>query len=148
GIEGRTARDYMSAAVLYEKTATVAVLPIKTIYRLASKSTPSAVVDIVTAKAAAGEGVPDPEVKDMISDAKVRAQNNREEANLTPRRRKARAKRKAEREAAREAARLAQEREGAEREKAQRRAISILVDHLDEMMLQELIVLLHRCPWG
>jgi hypothetical protein len=78
GIAIRTAQAYMAAAKLHEKCATVALLPPATVYRLAAKSTPPAVVEMVASRAEAGEIMPDSVVKLMISDAKEGARQKQE----------------------------------------------------------------------
>jgi hypothetical protein len=72
GINRRTAQAYISAAKLYEKSATVALFPPATVYRLASKSAPAEVVETVIAKADAGEIVPEVVVQGMLSEAQAR----------------------------------------------------------------------------
>jgi hypothetical protein len=72
GINRRTAQAYISAAKLYEKSATVALFPPATVYRLAAKSAPAEVVETVIAKADAGEIVPDVVVQGMLSEAQAR----------------------------------------------------------------------------
>jgi hypothetical protein len=72
GINRRTAQAYISAVKLYEKSATVALFPPATVYRLAAKSAPAEVVETVIAKADAGEIVPDVVVQGMLSDAHAR----------------------------------------------------------------------------
>jgi hypothetical protein len=126
GIMRRTAYAYMSAAKLYEKSATVALLPPATVYRLTARSVPSTVVEIVTTKAAAGEIVPDAAVKEMISEARSVAAGEQREAT----RREAQAKvckRARQKRAQRDAGALKWKEEEAEREKADRRAIEELI---------------------
>jgi hypothetical protein len=81
GIPRRTAYAYIRVARLYEKSATVALLPLATVHRLAAPSAPPTVVDIVITKAAAGEIVPDAVVREMINEAKSLAAKERGESS-------------------------------------------------------------------
>ncbi|MBA2400593.1 MAG: DUF3102 domain-containing protein [Bradyrhizobium sp.] len=69
----RTAQNYMSVARLADdqgKSATVALLPPSTAYRLAAKSTPAEIRDYIIRRAEVGEIVTDGTVRDMITKKK------------------------------------------------------------------------------
>lgn len=89
----RAARNYMAAAEAFgTKTATVAVLPPATIYKLAAPSTPSEIRDRVVADLEAGKSVDWAEVNDEIKEARPvrdpllerRLKRARRRGNLTP----------------------------------------------------------------
>jgi hypothetical protein len=108
GISIRCAEDYMGAAKLCDKFATVAILPPATVYRLAAKSTPPAVVDAVVAKTEQGEMVPARVVVNMIEvakdqkrEARAHARQEQAEAKMTLRQRKRRLAARAEADHAR-----------------------------------------------
>jgi Protein of unknown function (DUF3102) len=96
GIPARTAQAYMQAARFADdeaKTATVALLPPKTLHRLAAKSTPAAIKVDVLRRIEAGEVVPDKEVANRIAAARSEQQRAAKEAATKARRSKSHSKR-------------------------------------------------------
>jgi hypothetical protein len=95
----RTAENYMSAAILVDKSEKFSDLPASTLYLLAAPSTPKTVVDEVNETLRSGK--PAPRLKALrskISDARQAAQRAAEETKLSTRQRKRRAQLKEERE--------------------------------------------------
>jgi hypothetical protein len=72
GLTERTAQNYMAAAALASEYETVSDLRPKTLYLLASPSTPEPIRREVIARFDAGEPIPDRTIKEMIGKAKVR----------------------------------------------------------------------------
>lgn len=108
----RTAQAFMSAARLAEKSATVALFPPATVYRLAAKGTPEDIRDAFLARAESGDIPPDKEVKDAIKRAaRLRWQQEEQAAS------QARRARRRQESAAAKAKREEQEREFEERER-------------------------------
>jgi hypothetical protein len=68
----RTARNYMAAAELVSKSETVSVLRPKTLYLLASPSTPEPVKQAVIERFNSGERLPDRAIRELISEVKSR----------------------------------------------------------------------------
>jgi hypothetical protein len=92
----RTAQSFMRAAEAFgAKAKLVSVLPPATIYKLAAKSTPKTIRDTVIDGLERGEHIHARNVEAEIAAARARAQQDRREAKLSDKTRKAR-KRKAE----------------------------------------------------
>lgn len=148
GLTERTAQNYMNAAALVAKCETVSVLQPRTVYLLASPSTPEAVKREVIERFDAGERIPDRTIKAMVGQAKVRQQEEQRradeaagEAQLSARTRRSRAQRRAEEE------RREQEwkREQAEKKEATNRAADLLIANLPPEAVAPLQKLLREC---
>lgn len=133
GLTERSAQNYMNAAALVAKSETVSVLQPKTVYLLASPSTPEPTRQEIIERFDAGEPIPDRTVKEMIGQAKDRqkqeqrlAEDAAHEAKLSPRTRRSRAQRKAEEERENQE----WERKRAEEEAAANQAADLLISHL------------------
>jgi vacuolar-type H+-ATPase subunit I/STV1 len=112
GIADRTAQAYMSAARLEEaKGATVALLPPATVYRLAAKSTPAEVVDVVVARAKSGDKVSDRAVRDMLEEVKFQQRQAEASERQSARDRKMGTRKREQRERDRQEREAQQQRE-------------------------------------
>jgi hypothetical protein len=99
----RSAQNYMNAAALAAKSATVADLRPGVLYQLAARSTPEAAREAVIGQLTAGASVSDSDIKKIIDDAKHEQEQERRRAEeaerinkLSPRARKSRQEREAE----------------------------------------------------
>lgn len=139
----RTAQAFMSAARLADETksATIALFPPATVYRLAAKSTPPEIKDTILQRAAGGDVASDREVKKIIDHAAHQRRVEKEEA--------AKKERRARRQ---ESARTKARREQEEREaddharwiKARADAVvALIVRNLDARARAELLELIN-----
>jgi hypothetical protein len=148
GLTERTAQNYMNAAALVAKCETVSVLQPKTVYLLASPSTPEPTRQEIIERFDAGEPIPDRTVKEMIGQAKDRqkqehrlAEDAAREAQLSPRTRRSRAQRKAKEEREHQE----WERKRAEQEAATDQVADLLISHLPPEAVTQLRNLLRDC---
>jgi hypothetical protein len=148
GLTERTAQNYMNAAALASKSETVSFLRPKTLYLLASPSTPDSIRQTVIERFEAGQPIPDQAIRNMVQQAKVqqkeeqqRAEEAAHEARLSPRTRRSRAQRQAEQERQHHD----WERERAEKEEATNQAADLLISNLAPDSATPLRDLLQNC---
>jgi chromatin segregation and condensation protein Rec8/ScpA/Scc1 (kleisin family) len=114
GINIRTAENYIRAAQLAkDKNETVSLLPPSLVYRLASKSAPTEIVEEVLDRAGKGEVIDPREVEDSLRTArreKAKASQKEKKRKQHEASAKARKRREVEEEERNEARRLAEER--------------------------------------
>jgi hypothetical protein len=121
GWTDRTARNYMRAAERFgAKSETISVLPQTTIYLLAAKSTPDAIVGEVIGKLEAGETVDPGQIEDQVLTARKEAKEEKKRQVQ----KQARGSRKARLER--------EERQRQEREEERRRAAAVADDLIRE----------------
>jgi hypothetical protein len=132
GWSERSAQNYMQAAKVFPKSATVAELPPTAVYRLAAPSTPPSVRERVISRLEAGERPSGAEIIDLVAEAP--AKKKQREA----------LKRKSER---RRIASKQQELRQAEEQAAEARIAARIVDKNDDAV-RELIDNLRKILWA
>ena len=143
----RTAQNYMRAAERFGSQAQlVSHLPLSTVYRLASPSTPPTIVEEVIAHSEAGTPLPARAVEDRLTRARHERQEEARLAKMTEKQRRQRERAKARKERETEDWRAKYEAENAKRMTATERASTLIADHLGDRV-PEFLELMDETWW-